>query len=389
MSQQPTYKRLKQVIFFAVIALLCIPMIQHKFRFFEEKPLNGSFELSSKPELTKESWFSGKYQEGQDKYIADHTGFRPGWVRLYNQWNYSLFNIAHASGVIRGKEDYLYEESYINAYYGTDFLGDERIKGITKEWKAVQDTLKQKGIDLVVILAPGKASFYPEYIPDSYKKARNGKTNYEVFKKQFLKQAVSHIDMHSWFESMKKGSKYPLFSKTGIHWSAYGQSLAVDSLTKFVSERCKTQIPYYVLDTIIESDEPKRGDDDIGSGMNLLLGVPELTLAYPEFHPNRKPKKNDPKVLVIADSFYWALFNSNVSNFLFNGGEFWYYNEQIYPASYTKETLVRNQPLDQKLKENKVVFLLITDANLHKFSFGFLQMAAKEYGIGANTQSKK
>jgi hypothetical protein len=381
MSQQPTYKRLKRVIFFVIIALLFIPMIQHKFRFFEEEPLNGSFSLSSKPELNKKSWFSGKYQEGQDKYIADHTGFRPGWVRVYNQWNYSLFNKPSGSGVIIGKKNYLYEENYIKAYYGTDFLGEQKIKEITHQWKAVEDTLKRKGIDLVVILAPGKGSFYPEYIPDSYKRARNGKTNYEVFKKQFRKQSVTHIDMHSWFESMKKTSKYPLFPKTGIHWSVYGQFLAADSLTKFVSERCKTQIPHYVLDTILESDKPKLGDDDIGRGMNLLFGVPELKLAYPEFHPNRAAKKNDPKVLVIADSFYWGLFNANVSHFLFNDGEFWYYNEQIYPASFTKETLVKNQSLDKKLKENKVVFLLITDANLYKFGFGFVEMACKEYGI--------
>lgn len=381
MKEQPAYKRLKQVVFFAVIGLMFLPMIQHKFRFFEELPLKGSYELSSKPVLTKESWFSGKYQESQDKYIQEHTGFRPGWVRLYNQWNYSLFNIANASGVIRGKNDYLYEESYIKAYYGTDFLGHDRIQEITRQWKAIQDTLNQKGIHLVVLLAPGKASFYPEFIPDNYKEATRGKTNYEVFKSQFINQSVTHIDMHSWFESMKKTSKYPLFSKTGIHWSAFGQFLAVDSLSKFISVSCKTQIPQLILDTIIESSQPRFGDDDIGQGMNLLFGIPELKLAYPQFHPSRKPKSKDPKVLVIADSFYWGLFNSNVSYKLFNKGEFWYYNEQIYPDSYTNKKLVKDQNIQQKLRENKVVILLITDANLNRFSFGFLQMAAKEYGI--------
>lgn len=381
MDQQLKYKRLKQVIFFGIIALLFLPMIQHKFRFSEEKPLNGSYAVSVKPALTKESWFSGKYQEEQDKYIQEHTGFRPGWVRLYNQWNYSLFNIAHAVGVIKGKEDYLYEENYIKAYYGTDFLGEQKIEEITRKWKSIQDTLENKGIKLTVIFAPGKGSFYSEFIPDQYKIGRKSKINYEVFKKQFIEQRVSYIDMHSWFESMKKSSKYPLFPKTGIHWSVYGQFLAMDSITKFVSKSCKTQIPHFVLERITESDEPRLGDDDIGVGMNLLWGIPELKLAYPDFHPNRELKKDDPKVLVIADSFYWGPFNSGLSNSLFNGGEFWYYNEQIYPTTYTKETLVKDQNLNQKLEENKVVFLLITDANLYKFGFGFVEMACKEYGI--------
>lgn len=381
MKQQPTYKRLKQVVFIGIIALLFLPMIQHKFRFFEEKPLNGSYALSSKPQLNKESWFSGKYQEGQEKYITEHTGFRPGWVRLYNQWNYSLFRNARASGVIIGKEDYLYEENYILTYYGMDFLGESKIEELTHQWKSIQDTLKQKGIDLVVILAPGKGSFYPEYIPDAYKRVRKGKTNYEVFKKEFNKQAITHIDMHSWFESMKKTSKYPLFSKTGIHWSAYGQFLAADSISSFVSVRCKTAIPHFVLDRMILPDTTGADDDDIEVGMNLFADIPDLKLAYPKTHPSRVLKPGDPKVLVVADSFYWGLFNAGLSNLIFNNGEFWYYNEQIFPASYTKETLVKDQHLDQKLKKNKVVFLLITDANLHKFGFGFVEMACKEYGI--------
>lgn len=381
MGQQPTYKRLKQVVFVVIIAGLFVPMIQHKFRFFEEKVLNGSYAYSTKPALTKESWFSGKYQEEQDRYIQEHTGFRPAWFRFYNQWNYSLFDKASARGVVVGKQDFLYEENYIKAYYGTDFLGEEKIGEITRKWKLLQDTLNRKGIDLVVILAPGKASFYPEYIPDRYRKAKTKKINYEVFKKQFQKRSISYIDMHSWFETMKKTAKYPLFSKTGIHWSAYGQFFAMDSITKLVSARCNTEIPHFILNTIVESDKPLMSDDDVESGMNLFEDIPDFRLAYPQFQSSRPVKKSDPKVLFIADSFYWGLFNSNLSHFIFNDGEFWYYNEQIYPASFTKETLVKNQDLDKKLKENKVVFLLITDANLYKFGFGFLEMGCKEYGI--------
>jgi hypothetical protein len=381
MNQPPTYKRLKQVIFLVIIGALFVPMIQHKFRFLEEKALNGSYALSSKPELNKENWFSGKYQEGQDRYIQEHTGFRPAWFRFYNQWNYSLFRKASARGVIIGKEDFLYEENYIKAYYGTDFLGEQKIEKISRQWKALQDTLERKGIDLVIILAPGKASFYPEYIPDRYRRTKTKKINYAVFKEQFKKRSIAHIDMHSWFESMKKTAKYPLFSKTGIHWSTYGQFLAADSISRLVSKRLKTEIPRFVLDGIELSDSSQLGDDDVEDGMNLFSDIPDFKLAYPKTHFSRSVKPNDPKVLFIADSFYWGLFNSGLSNLVFNNGEFWYYNEQIYPASYTKETLVKNQDLDKKLTENKVVFLLITDANLYKFGFGFLEMACEEYGI--------
>lgn len=381
MNQQPTYQRLKQVVFFAMIALLFLPMIQHKFRFFEETPLEGSYVLSEKVPLNQTNWFSGKYQEGQELYITEHTGFRPGWVRLYNQWNYSLFDKVSVKGVVVGKEDYLNEVQYIHTYYGEDFIGEEKVAKLTKQWKQIQDTLERKGVSLVVILAPGKGSFYPEFIPEQNRKDQRGPTNYAAFKKQFQKQEVSCIDMHSWFESMKKTANYPLFSKTGVHWTAYGQFLAVDSMTKFVSKIGGREIPHFVLDGITLSNTTQLNDDDIEKGMNLLRDIPDKQLAYPKFHVNRKAKPGDPKVLVIGDSFYWGLFNANVSGSLFNNSDFWYYNNQVYPASYTTETLVKDQEFDRELRKNKVVFLLITDANLYRFGFGFIEMACKEYGI--------
>lgn len=373
-------KRLKQFLFGIVVVLLFLPMLQHKFRFFGETPLKGAFTPSEKPPLNKETWFLGQYQEKQEKYISEHTGFRPGWVRFYNQWNYSLLNKPSTLGVVIGKENYLYEEGYILAYYGTDFVGEKQIGETTRKLKALQDTLDRKGITLAVIFAPGKASYYPEYIPDRYHQKR-GQTNYDGFRKQFEKQAVRFIDMHQWFESMKKTTPHPLFSKTGIHWTAYGQYFVTDSLVNYVSDVCKYEIPRFVLDQMIVSDTPMVDDNDIGRAMNLFDPIPDLKLAYPQVHPSRETKKSDPKVLVIADSFYWGLFNANVSHFLFNNGQFWYYNEEIYPDTYTKKTLVKDQNLDRKLRENKVVFILITDANLHKFGFGFVEMAAKKYGI--------
>ncbi|WP_343631462.1 hypothetical protein [Fluviicola sp.] len=379
MKQQPSYKRLKQLVFAGIIAVLFIPMIQHKFRFLEEKPLNGSFALSTKPEWTKKSWFSGEYQEKQDKYLAEHTGFYPSWVRLYNQWNFSLFDVIHANGVIAGKEHYLFEENYISAYYGMDFAGDKKIAETSRQLKLVQDTLKKKGIDLVVILAPGKASYVPEFIPDKYASSKKGKTNFEGYLKAFNKQAVAYIDMHTWFESMKRTTKHPLFSKTGIHWTAYGQFLVADSLVNYVSKSTKHEIPRLVLEKTELSDIALIDDGDIQKGANLMFDIRDLKLAYPKFHPNRAPEKEDPKVMVVSDSFYWGLFNSNVSNWLFNNGEFWYYNEQIYPNSYTKETWAKDQDLNKKLEENKVVFIICTDANLPRLGFGFIERAYELY----------
>ena len=72
MKEPKKYKRLKQLLFGVVIALMFLPMIQHKFSFLEETPLKGSYKLSEKPALNRESWFLGKYQEKQELYLTEH-----------------------------------------------------------------------------------------------------------------------------------------------------------------------------------------------------------------------------------------------------------------------------------------------------------------------------
>ena len=61
---------------------------------------------------------------------------------------------------IVGKDNYLYEESYIKAYLGDDFIGEKKIFNTAQKLKAVQDTLKSNHIDLIVVLAPGKGTFF-------------------------------------------------------------------------------------------------------------------------------------------------------------------------------------------------------------------------------------
>ncbi|MCZ8286540.1 MAG: hypothetical protein O9353_13905, partial [Bacteroidia bacterium] len=148
--------------------MMFLPMIQEKLHLKKEYPLKGDIKLPENIEFDKEDWFSGYYQEEKEKYINSAFGFRNQFVKLNNQIAYSMFRKAKANGVIIGKETYLYEQSYINAYTGTDFLGKDSIDHTIGRLKFISDTLNKLGKQLLVVFAAGKASFYPEYIPDKY-----------------------------------------------------------------------------------------------------------------------------------------------------------------------------------------------------------------------------
>jgi hypothetical protein len=73
------------------------------------------------------------------------------------------------------------------------------------------------------------------------------------------------------------------------------------------------------------------------------------------------------------------MFNYGFSRDLFGDGEFWYYNKQIYPDSYTTPLEVKDIDIRAKAEENDVIILLSTDANLYKFAFGFIDQLYEAY----------
>ena len=68
----------------------------------------------------------GVYQKRLDNKLASDFGFRSLLIKINNQLNFSLFNKVNAKGVIAGKENYLFETTYIAGLV----LGGTEIKSL-------------------------------------------------------------------------------------------------------------------------------------------------------------------------------------------------------------------------------------------------------------------
>ncbi|MDY0280859.1 MAG: hypothetical protein RBR35_09895, partial [Salinivirgaceae bacterium] len=189
----------KYLLYSLFLALVSFPFVQMLLPIVHVKPLKGAVVNAEMPSFNISSWFNGEYQDEFEKYVNDHIGFRPWFVKVHNQIQFSLFKEATASGVIRGKDDYLYELNYIKAYNGDDFIGSQEIIEKVKNIKWLQDKLSELNKTLLIFIAPGKGCFYPEYFPDKFIKPVTDSTNYKQYIKQLKKYQVNHIDMNSWF----------------------------------------------------------------------------------------------------------------------------------------------------------------------------------------------
>ena len=128
----------KHILFFIPLCLLLFTIWQQHYNYFHIKPLNGSFAKKESPVFSWDTWFSGTYQHDKEADKNENFGFRNFFVRLNHQIDFSIFGQARASGVIVGKENYLYEQGYIDAYYGKDFIGYNKVTEYLKKIKQIQ-----------------------------------------------------------------------------------------------------------------------------------------------------------------------------------------------------------------------------------------------------------
>lgn len=365
---------LKNALFGLVLALLLLPWLEQNEHFFEPKPLGGVQPNSQNVKFSSEQWRTAKFQEGQEAYIRDHFGLRPFMVRFYNELFDRLFGEYQANGVIMGKDGYLFEENYLLAASGQDYIGLDSILRLVSDLNLIKLDLAKQGKHLLVCIAPGKGSFYPDKMPSEYR--YNGSTgrNYPDFVRELKNQEIALFDVQDWFLKMKATAKYPLYPKTGIHWSSYGEYLVADSLIKQVSLLSQKQLPSLKLLRIEQDSKPRDRDDDIELGMNLLRNLPDFKMAYPKFKVlPLKASQKAPRVLVIGDSFYYGMYNWGMMQHVFAGGEFWYYNhERLVPGQET--TFIEDiSDYAKEVQQFDVVVVLLTEANLARFGFGMQQ----------------
>lgn len=375
--------KIRSVLLGSILLLLIAPFFQGKFHLVNLAPLKGALTEHENSYFSFSDWFSVKYQEQEEVYLNETFGFRSLFVRINNQLAFSLFNKANANGVVVGKENYLYEENYIKAYYGSDFIGHDSIERRMERFKYVQDTLAKLDKNLILVFAAGKGSFYPEYFPDRLR-TEKGVTNYEVHLEQAQKLGISHIDFNSYFLKNKDKSKYPLYPQYGIHWSYYGMYLAADSMIRFMEEARGIEMPELSWNET-ELAQPREEDYDIADGMNILCRLKSFDMAYAPIKVQSGPEKTLPSVVVIADSYYWGMFNFGISN-AFSDSHFWYYNQQIYPDSYQAPLNTSQVNLKEEIDRRDVFIVMATEATLPDLGWGFIE-ESYDYFKGAERRT--
>lgn len=372
------YPRIDKALFIGIMLFLFIPLLQSTFKVKKNiRPLNGAFAKAEDTAFGGPAWFSGRYQALKNEYLKQNFGFRNSYVRLNNQLDFTLFKKINTEHVIAGKADVYFEENYIDAYYGNNFVGKENLDRLAGKLKQAQDILRSYNIALEILFLPGKASFYPEYIPEERVQEKKPR-NYDYLVGAANAKQLDFIDFNAWFRQLKGSTVHDLYPAGGIHWSNYGALLAYDSLLKHIEQRTPVSLRSPKIEKIEFSDKLRDPDNDIVEALNLIRNPPMLSMPYAQYRWTERPGVTRPAALFIGDSYFWNWYHQGLVNNTFTDARFWYYCQTIYPDTLP-EREVKGIDFRKEVEKNKVVVLMATETNIHDIGWGFADKVIQSF----------
>ncbi len=366
---------LQKILIIIVLLLLNAPWLSDVLGFKEPHPLHGESTIIEAPEFSFANLWRGELQTSVDDFSRTNFLLRGMAIRTRNEIDYSLFCERHAKSIIAGSEGYLFEENYVLAALGLDAISEDTVSERVSRLSRLSIAT---GVPFLVILAPGKGSYFREFLPKEYLEIMGQSENrmYEMWLDQLVLKGLRFLDLNSFFRLYTE-----VFPKNGIHWSEWAQVDAINMISDTLLDILPDSLrpARLMLDSSYRSTIMEGTDDDIEQGLNLWRNIPDLEATYYNTHWEDVPAFKRPRILVIADSYAWGLVNKGLLREGYRDSEFWFYNQGVHgpnivqkgASPQTVHGFSTKAEFEQVISGFDAVVLLSTDANLPRFPFNF------------------
>jgi hypothetical protein len=219
--------------------------------------------------------------------------------------------------VVVGKEGYLFENGYINEYFGfakryAD-VSDEQLAARVATLRELQERLADLGIAFCVAITPSKASYLPQYIPEWYLARYTAEADYVRpylrFVAMLAEKGVFFVDSRAVFETAGLDEIFP---KTGTHWTKTAAFETTAAIIKEYERQRGLATWNLAYDRIFQSSSPPgfgTDEQDIfgvayaGRSSELDNAILDSVYSYPDVYALAFDRASTPKIIIQGGSF--------------------------------------------------------------------------------------
>jgi len=331
-------KALAIVAFFVVIFL---PGVQMVTGLGQIAPVAENRRLAEWPAFNVEKGLKAYIEAGQS-WFDDHFGFRAFFIKLKTQIDYTLFD--YSSRIHIGKDGWLFyrtvhdqEKPNIESILARS--EDQVVAGAVE----LNRILEQRGITLILLIAPLKDHFYSAFLPSSVQRLPKPSRFEKLYERLRQADGLLFVDVISLLREAAK--QRSVFHKTDFHWNDPAAFVVAKWIVDELSRREGRQNSVWTHELKIATRELSGGQATFmplfSSPRETALFVePTWKVAPPTDRTDIAPyvfvsraSQSPPDVLapmaVLGDSFFDGLLRSGITF------EF----EKVYRASWNQVRL--------------------------------------------------
>jgi len=268
-------------------------------------------------------------------------------IALNNSIKFHYLGYHQINDVVIGKNGWLYYDSSgsISDYMGLSPYTDSELSDLLNSISARRHLLSQKGIPLLLVIAPNKETIYPEHLPDTIKKIHNLTRQDQLIEYLRSHSDIEILDLRDALRQAKIDR--PTYYATDSHWNRYGAFIAYQEIMRKVSTYFPDVKPYPLSDFQITSSQTTGKDLTDMLLMREEFCDQSIEMTYKGQQPDSWSNARLPAALIYCDSFTDAL-------------------EPFLPPHFSGLTKFKNTPFNPAvLEQNKpdiVIYMMVERA---------------------------
>lgn len=365
------------------ILTLCgflLMFVQQKTHFIKVQPLNGVYYQPNLKVLSLNNLRDGSYQKHLEEYLRYSFGFREIFIRTYNQYLWDFYHKKLNYTIYVGKDNWLFgRDEVINFYQSRMYAYTDSRAEMKRQFDKeamrlykVQHILDEYGTFIFVSLLPSKSLVYPDYMPENPGLTREPFHAYKYYPHVFDSLGINYINVLKIFRDWKWEVDYPLYPKTGKHWTYIASAHAFDTIERYIESKGNMNLRNFIVSPKFR-DKTVYPDNDLEALLNLWRPIKPNQNYYATTLIDNDSTAISPRFIVIGDSYFWNLVSSVPMGVIFKNYSYWYYNSTVHFHPHYNHT--SEMDILYEILKAKVIDLSYSPEQLYVFSNGFLSKA--------------
>ncbi|MFJ4543863.1 alginate O-acetyltransferase [Pseudomonas sp. NPDC088885] len=173
---------------------------------------------------------NGRWTKAVETHYDDEFPIKRLGTNLWAALDFKLFNEGRP-GVGRGRDQWWDSDEEFNPIVNEEL----NLQGNYALVEGVRQTLKEKGVKLVMAIVPAKVRLYPEHLGE-VKPASIHENLYQDFHARVAADKILAPDLLKPFQQAKQSGQQ-VFLRTDTHWTPEGAEVAANTLAKTIADK--------------------------------------------------------------------------------------------------------------------------------------------------------